>query len=211
MFPWQKKFGNKQPFSQPPPPPFKEFIGRFYNKNPDINWSPYIPQTNNPINYLEIGVADGGNAIQVEKTFAKHPDSRLYCVDPWQDYDEYPEYKGEQEEGWVKFNRNIDRLSNPNKYVIKRGFSDDIVPTFPDNFFDIAFVDGNHETEFVYRDGLMALQKTKSGGFIIFDDYCYMWSQTMAGIDKFLEEKKDEIKLVYDGKRSFFQIIVQKL
>jgi Methyltransferase domain len=174
MFPWQKKFGNKQPFAQPPPPPFKEFIGRFYNKNPDINWSPYIPQTNSPINYLEIGVADGGNVIQVEKTFAKHPDSKLYCVDPWQDYDEYPEYKGEQEEGWDKFNKNISVLSNPDKFVIKRGFSDDIVPTFPDNFFDIAFVDGNHETEFVYRDGLMALQKTKSGGFIIFDDYCYM-------------------------------------
>jgi len=209
MFPWLKNFVNKRRFVQPSP--FKDFIGRFYNKNPDVNWAPYIPDTNTPINYLEIGVADGGNVIQVERSFGKHPDSRLYCVDPWQDYEEYPEYKGQQERGWIAFNRNVSKLSNPEKFVIRRGFSDDIVPTFPDNFFDIAFVDGNHETEFVYRDGLMSLQKTKKGGYIIFDDYFFQWPQTVAGIDKFLEEKKDEIKIIYNGKTSIAQIIIQKL
>ena len=142
MFPWQKKFDNKKliTFARPPPE-LKDFIGRYYGKNPDIYWKPFIPKTDGPINYLEIGVADGGNAIEIEKSFAKHPDSRLYCVDPWQDYDEYDEYKGYQQTAWNTFNRNINILSNPSKFIVKRGFSDDIVPTFPDNFFDIVFVD----------------------------------------------------------------------
>ena len=53
----------------------------------------------------------------------------------------------------------------------------------------------------------MALDKEKSEGYIIFDDYD--WSQTKIGIDKFLHEYSSKIKLVpFD---SPFQVIVQKL
>ena len=150
-----------------------------------------------PINYLEIGCADGANAIIISKSYAQHPDSKLYCVDPWTDYDEYPEYKGVQEIGWETFNRNIQTCTDPSKFVIKRGFSDDIVPTFPDQFFDLIFVDGNHETEYVYRDGLMSLDKVKIGGHIVFDDYSSQsWPQTVAGIDKFVQTSGSRVEVV---------------
>jgi len=187
------------------------FEGRFYGKFPENNWAHHIPIPNGPINYLEIGVLDGANVILVSRSYAKHPNSRIYCVDPWMDYDEYPEYKHEQEVGYNRFLSNISRDADTNKFVIKRGLSDVIVPTFENNFFDIIFVDGNHETEYVYRDGIMALQKVKVGGYIIFDDYLIRgWETTKVGIDKFIAEFKDRINIIYDGQRTFGQIIVRR-
>jgi hypothetical protein len=186
------------------------FEGRFYNKLPHQNWGPHIPIPSGPINYLEIGVADGGNAILVSKSYAKDPESRIYCVDPWIDYDEYPEYKGQQELGYKTFLSNIQKCTNTSKFIVNRGMSDVIVPTFADNFFDIIFVDGNHETEYVYRDGIMAFQKLKVGGYIVFDDYNDIWKQTMAGIDKFIAQYKDNLDVIYDGQLTFGQIIVRR-
>jgi hypothetical protein len=48
---------------------------------------------NTQINYLEIGAFYGANILSVAKTYGLHEDSKLYCIDPWEDYDEYSEYK----------------------------------------------------------------------------------------------------------------------
>lgn len=201
--PWKKLFVKKD--SRP-----TGTIGRYFNLNPSVNWSNYIPIENKPIKYLEIGVADGIHAIHISQSYCKHPDSKIYCVDPWQDYDEYPEYKGQQDVAWRTFNININNYNLEDKCVINRGFSGDIVPTFHDNFFDIIYVDGNHETEFVYKDGCMAFEKVKSGGYIVFDDYLLYWSQTMLGIDRFLEEYKDKLTILHRG-TLFSQVILRKL
>jgi len=198
-------------FRKPKPlPPLNNYYGRYYNQNPGVNWSPFIPFFNGPINYLEIGVSDGGNAIHIANSYCKNNESKIYCVDPWMDYDEYPEYKGVQEKGWLTFNKNIQKSGNFEKFVVKRGLSENIVPTFQDNFFDLIFVDGNHETKYVYADGKMAFDKVKSGGYIVFDDYINAWSQTMKGIDMFLDEYASKIKILSKN-NYFFQVIVQKL
>jgi hypothetical protein len=186
------------------------FKGRYYNKNPAINWSPYIPIKNNPIQYLEIGCADGAHVIHIANSYANHPASKIYCVDPWMDYDEYPEYKGQQELAWNTFNNNIQQSGHFSKCNIYRGFSDDVVPNFQDEFFDIIYVDGNHETEYVYRDGVMSFEKVKRGGYIVFDDYISNWSQTMKGIDMFLEEYKHQIQVLTKD-NYFYQVIVRKI
>jgi hypothetical protein len=65
----------------------------------------------------------------------------------------------------------------------------------------------------VYRDGIMALQKVKVGGYIVFDDYwldANIWPQTKLGIDKFIAEFKRKITVVYDGKLTFGQIIIRR-
>jgi predicted O-methyltransferase YrrM len=186
------------------------FEGRYYYKNPGVNWSPFIPFFNGPINYLEIGVSDGGNAIHISNSYCNDPNSKIYCVDPWMDYDEYPEYKGQQQKGWLTFNKNIQKSGNFEKFIVKRGLSEDIVPTFENDFFDLIFVDGNHETKYVYEDGKMAFDKVKSGGYIVFDDYYYTWSQTMKGIDMFLDEYASKIKILSKN-NDFWQVIIQKL
>ena len=187
----------------------RDLIGRFF-KNPEIAWRNYVPIPNYPIKYLEIGCADGGNAIIVSRSYCSHPESKIYCVDPWMDYNEYQEYKGQQEIAWNTFNANVQNSGQISKFVIHRGLSDNVVPTFEDNFFDMIFVDGHHGTEYVYRDGVMSFNKLKSGGFIIFDDYTPAWAETVIGIDMFLSEYSEKIRLI-SPTTPYHQCIIQKL
>ena len=92
------------------------------------------------------------------------------------------------------------------KVVVHRNFSHNVVPTFEDDFFDIAFIDGNHETEFVYKDGVMTFPKVKPGGVIIFDDYD--WPQTRVGINKFVTEYSSKLTNI---KHTPFQLMAEKL
>lgn len=186
---------------------FGNYEGTVFHNHAKKRWTSIIPIPDTSINYLEIGVSYGLHVITIADTYCKHPDSKLYCVDPWKDYDEYPEYKGQQDNIYNTFTQNINKHENPSKFIINRGLSEDIVPTFDNDFFDIIFVDGNHETEYVYADGKMAFDKVKSGGYIIFDDYD--WPQTKKGIDMFVDEYSSKLKLVSFS--SPYQVIVQKL
>ena len=76
----------------------KKFEGSYYTL--PSNWVKPInlkATMNTPIKYLEIGTLYGGSLLSFAQTFGLHPESKLFCVDPWIDYPEYPEYKGEQE------------------------------------------------------------------------------------------------------------------
>ena len=61
---------------------------------------------NIPVCYLEIGAFYGANLISVSNTYDSHKDSKLYCIDPWEDYKEYSEYKNEQPKIYSQFINN---------------------------------------------------------------------------------------------------------
>lgn len=178
----------------------------FLRDNPGIRWKMAVPEDDRPINYLEIGVFKGENIVDMSKSYCKHPDSKMYCVDPWIDYNEYPEYKGKIESIHSIFMETIAKEKLQDKIVIHRDFSHNILPTFENEFFDIAFIDGNHETEFVYKDAIMTFPKVKSGGYLIFDDYD--WQNTKMGINNFINEYRSSFK---DIKMNDYQIFIQKL
>jgi len=139
---------------------------------------------NKSINYLEIGTLHGANIISVANTYGSHPDSKLFCIDPWEEYDEYNEYLKEQENNYNIFLENIENSGFKNKIIIKRGYSNIEILKFPDNFFDIIYIDGNHEPEFVLEDAVLSFRKLKKNGILIFDDYCL--ENTIIGIDAFI-------------------------
>jgi predicted O-methyltransferase YrrM len=126
------------------------------------------------------------------------------------DYDEYPEYKGEIQSIYHTAMRAIEQTGQAHKCKIYRDLSDNVIPTFPDNYFDIIFIDGNHETEYVYRDGVMSIEKVKSGGYLIFDDFSTRFPQTVAGICKFLEDYKDRLERPISSSL-YTQVLVRKL
>jgi predicted O-methyltransferase YrrM len=150
------------------------------------NWNSIIPLDlqNRPIKYLEIGAFHGANVISVAESYGLHPDSKLYCIDPWINYDEYPEYKeeGMQENNYSIFMRNIRNNNLDNKVITLRGFSSVEIPKLENESFDIIFIDGNHEAEFVLEDAVLSFPKLKVGGYMIFDDY--YWDGGKAGTDK---------------------------
>ena len=133
------------------------------------NWFNKVHLNNSkekPLVYLEIGTFYGANLLSVAATYGSHPESKLYCIDPWEDYAEYPEYKNEQP---------------------KRGYSNLELPKFQDDFFDLIYIDGNHEPEFVLEDAVLSFRKLKKGGVMIFDDYGWGGPDlTQRGIDAFV-------------------------
>lgn len=68
----------------------------------------------------------------------------MYCIDPWQDYDEYNEYKNQQLLIYNSFIENIDKSGIKHKIIINRGYSNTEFLKLQDDFFDIIYIDGNH-------------------------------------------------------------------
>jgi predicted O-methyltransferase YrrM len=154
------------------------------------NWFHHVnlnEYNNKPIRYLEIGTFYGANLLSVANTYGAHPESKMYCVDPWEEYADYSEYKNEQSNIYSKFMNNVENSGVKEKLVINRGFSNAVIPTFQDDFFDIIYIDGNHEPEYVLEDAVLSFRKLKVGGIMIFDDYGWGGPDlTQRGIDGFL-------------------------
>ena len=172
------------------------------------NWLPILDvdwYAERPINYLEIGAHYGANVISVANTYAAHECSKVYAIDPWADYDEYSEYDGQQKTIFKTYKENIDRAGVSDKVETIRGFSHKEVHFFPDSFFNIIYVDGNHEKEYVLEDGVISFRKLKKGGIIIFDDYgwCDREDYKIA-VDSFIAVFKDKIDVLGLEKSQMF-------
>ena len=184
------------------------------------NWLNYIPKENKPINYLEIGTFYGANLFSVLKNYCTHKESRLYAIDPWQDYEHYDEYKNEQDKIYNTFIRNYERCDEKDKITVCRGFSNEKIPTFEDEFFDMIYIDGNHEPEYVLEDAVLSFRKLKKGGWMVFDDYGWVDTSivdlierenrnTKHGIDAFLNGYRNRIN-IQNAMISNNQVFVQK-
>jgi predicted O-methyltransferase YrrM len=142
---------------------------------------------NKPINYLEIGAFYGANLISVANSYGLHIESKLYCIDPWEDYEDYSEYKTMQSTIYGTFLNNIKNANIENKLIINRGYSNIKINDYENDFFDIIYIDGNHEPEYVLEDAVVSFRKLKKNGIMIFDDYGWGGPElTQKGIDAFV-------------------------
>jgi SAM-dependent methyltransferase len=185
-------------------PKFKGVAYRLANK-----WFPYVtPDSSKPIKYAEVGAFYGANMVSVAETYGLHPDSTLIAIDPWTDYVDYPEYKGEQMTIFNAFTQNMEACGLSERVTVKRGYSHEVLPTLEDDSFDIIYIDGNHEPEYVLEDAVLAFRKLKVGGRLIFDDYGWGGPDlTKRGIDGFLHGYRKRIIVL--GERES-QVFVQK-
>ena len=62
----------------------------------DANGNNVNDYNNKPINYLEIRTFYDANLILVGLTYGFDKESKLYYIDPLQDYHEYSKYKNKQ-------------------------------------------------------------------------------------------------------------------
>ncbi len=146
------------------------FTGNVFNLS--YKWKQFIPEYDEPIKIMEIGVYQGANVCSYMKTYAKHPMTEVHCIDPWMEYEEYPDFPNQQKTNYSKFINNISKLDSIdlNKIYIHRGLSGKIVTTFQDESFDIIYIDGNHESKYVLEDAINTMNKVKKNGWLIFDD-----------------------------------------
>ncbi len=117
----------------------------------------------------EIGTSTGWYAKWL---FHRIKGLKLYCVDPWEVYEDYTELhdKAGQPLYDQRFEDTKKRLVGKNVEFIKK-YSMDAVKDFEDNSLDFVFIDGNHSFEYVVDDIAAWSKKVRPGGIISGHDY----------------------------------------
>jgi hypothetical protein len=124
-----------------------------------------------PSKFIEIGSFEGRSSTWLLDNVLTHPKSHLTCIDPC-----HAEYGD-------KFFYNLSSHIESQKCRIMAETSQVALPKLlceQDRCsYDFVYVDGDHHSEAVLRDAVMAFPLVKVGGIIAFDDY--NWSKPHLG------------------------------
>ena len=118
---------------------------------------------------VEIGTSRGKYSKWL---LAKIKGLKLYCVDPWEVYDEYVEYNNKKTQTTCDnfYEQSKERLKGMNvEFIRKRSM--DAVKDFKDNSLDFVFIDGNHTFEYAVEDIAKWEKKVRIGGIVSGHDY----------------------------------------
>ena len=124
----------------------------------------------------EVGVWQGEFSARILESTRPR---MLHLIDPWSFQPDFPDrYYGGKLAG---SQRDMDRvyegvrrrLGSRRDVSIHRQLSEVALECFPDEYFDWVYIDGNHSYDFVRADLELALQKVRSKGFIVGDDYAW--------------------------------------
>ena len=110
---------------------------------------------------MEIGSYEGRSACWIMQHLLTGKDSRLICVEPFQEYEE-------QERN---FDYNTRVAGCADKVVKLRGRSQQVLPFLAEESFDFIYVDGSHMTWNVLQDAAMCWRLVRPKGILVFDDY----------------------------------------
>lgn len=115
----------------------------------------------------EIGVLRG----EFSKHLLEHWNCKqLHLVDCWEDHPE--DYDETFHNHKTNYQIMLDNLnSHKGRYEVCRGYSNIVVESFEDSFFDFIYVDANHSYEGCKQDLEAYWKKLKPGGLLMGDDY----------------------------------------
>ena len=115
---------------------------------------------NRPLVGAEIGVSQGVNAKSILQTLKIE---KLYLIDPYEPYAD----RGILCDIGFTFNEAVKRLSSFKDWIcwIKKT-SQDALQTFPNEFFDFVYIDGNHNYTFAKKDIEGYWKKVRKGGIL---------------------------------------------
>lgn len=159
-------------------------------------------------NVLEIGSYEGKSACYWLENLMED-NASLTCIDSWED-----------KLCQILFTYNINLVKSDNQSVKSiKGYAKNVLPVLlndpPLRKYDFIYVDGDHREEAVYSDLCLSFNMCKANGLILCDDYLLLQTQEAtadganckAGIDKFIEEYKDKIEIIF----SDYQILLKRI
>lgn len=132
-----------------------------------------------PVVGAEIGVFYGFNAKSILQTLNI---TKLYLIDP------YIPFVSENviNKPTRSLPMAIKKLSHfKNRIRWVRKLSEDAIHTFPDDFFDFVYVDGNHDYAFVKKDLKGYWQKVRKGGILGGHDFCGDFAGVVKAVVEF--------------------------
>ena len=122
----------------------------------------------------EIGVYTGENSLNMLKIIQP---KELVLIDPWlHDSDSLKannttEVGNKQEDYDERYEYTKKRMKDKSNVRIIRGYSQEKLEEFPDNYFDFIYIDGDHSFEGALGDLEISFKKVKKLGIIAGDDY----------------------------------------
>jgi len=171
---------------------------------------PTVPPTEGPMTCVEIGSFEGRGSLIIADFLCTHPESKLYCIDPWEDCytADVPQFKDLDHKFKGQLGRFQANTSKVAAIVPLRGTSDTMLGSIQGQV-DFVYIDGDHSPDGVYKDGVNMLPKMAPGGVMVFDDYEWTHNglRCRDGVDRFLKEYSDRVTLVKKG----YQLIVRVL
>lgn len=148
----------------------------------------------------EIGVYRGDMA----RRLLIHPNLRLTMIDPWGEYiaESYKatgdEYAGHTTEEWDTIKaKALDAVSwAKGRVKIYQGTSEGAAEYFADDFFDVAFIDGDHSYEQTKKDILAWWPLVAPGGYLGGHDYRADKNYgVIQAVDEFVSEMGFQLEL----------------
>jgi hypothetical protein len=131
-------------------------------------WEPFMQKYD--CQYIcELGVAKGANFHEM----IRHSPKLAVAIDSWIDDGHLSRNDGKylQEELNIQYEDFIASVSGKPFVKVYRDYTFNVVKHFPDNFFDLVYIDADHSYEGCLRDIEDWYPKVKKGRFLIGDDY----------------------------------------
>jgi predicted O-methyltransferase YrrM len=170
-----------------------------HSKNFEYGLSRYSQIPN--LNFLQIGAYTGDASEWILENILTDPTSTLTDVDTWEGSDE-PVHKSFNWSDLESFyDKRMSKFSNIKKY---KGRSLEYLQSCNEEF-DFIYIDGDHTAEGVYQDAVYSFPLLKRYGILAFDDYQWKHDtknielEPKLGIDKFLEENKDNVEIIINN------------
>ena len=138
-----------------------------------LNWKFFMEKYNCRV-ICEVGVLYGANFRQM----IEHSPDLAVAVDSWVN-DGIPSHSDglDTQQDYDIMYQGMLQLQLEKPFVkVCRGYSHDIVKEFPDEFFDLVYIDADHTFEGCLQDLIDWYPKVKPGRFFVGDDYRTWWS-----------------------------------
>lgn len=166
-----------------------------------------------PLEALEIGSWQGASAAWLLDKVISVRGGRLTCIDTFEGSSEHAPIMmslGRRLENL--FDENILRTGHGDQVRKLVGYSQDVLPTLRGETFDFIYVDGAHEAKFVIQDALLSWSLLRRGGFMLFDDLNFNFSDqpeqnTNRAIDFFISVFANDLTVV----DRHHQLLLQRL
>ncbi len=116
---------------------------------------------------LECGIWWGNMSMYM---LAKRPDISLVMVDPWKATPAYPQTEQKELNGLKKMAYDVTRFASDRRTIHEEKILD-IIEKYPDEYFDVIFLDGDHRYESVKEEIQACYGKVKINGWLGGHDY----------------------------------------
>lgn len=149
---------------------------------------------------LEIGVADGSNAIRIYNHLKPE---KIWLVDPWISQNNRAADRGSNDKQHNEaYEKTKDKFSNKNCEIL-RDFAKNVPDKFEDEFFDFIYIDGDHSYEGCKIDLDLYYPKLKKGGFFGGHDFTGNWNSlhnkeygVQKAVSEFLLEQNKKLQFI---------------